>query len=171
MSTYPNKNTELHARPHYDQAYSAQNFNTSLSVDELDQFRKRLVQNIAELNLHKSRIRVNEFNQLTNYHHYALNILNNMQNIKRVEMNNPYNQNMRKVMNEGRAQPGIETLNPYEDQLKVVYDDNGRTKLVSQNDFSQSYKEEWETQFDENILNPPSYQIPPSNCWNLPQKK
>jgi hypothetical protein len=161
---------KLHQKTHYDQAYSPMDFNTSMTVDELDHFRKRLIANISELNLNKHRIRTNEFNQLTNYHHYALNILNNMQNIKRVEMSNPYNQNMRQVMG-GQAQPGIETLNPYEGQMKVIYDSNGRTQLVTQDEFSQGYKEEWETQFDENILNPPSFQIPPSNCWNLPQKK
>ena len=93
-----------------------------------------------------------------------------MMNIKQVEMNNPYNQSMRQVMG-GQAQPGIETINPYEGQMKVIYDSRGQTQIVTQDEFSKAYKEDWETQFDENVLNPPSFMIPPSNCWNLPQKK
>ena len=38
-------------------------------------------------------------------------------------------------------------------------------------DYAKKFTQEWETQFDENLINPPSYMIPPSNCWNLPQKK
>jgi len=163
----PNKSVDTMP---YDQAYSPINFNTNLNIDEIDVFRKRLIVNIAELNLNKHRLRADEFNQLTNYHHYALNILNNMQNIKRVELANPYNRNMYGVMG-GQAQPGIETINPYETNLKVIYKNDGRTQLITGDEFAKKYKEEWETQFDENLINPPSYMIPPSNCWNLPQKK
>src|SRR5258706_15284295 len=103
----------------FDQAFSPANFNTSLNLDEIDVFRKRLIHNIADLNLNKHRIRTGEFNQLTNYHHYCLNILNNMQNIKQVEMSNPYNRNMVNLL--GQAQPGIESINPYEKKMKVIY--------------------------------------------------
>lgn len=154
----------------YNQAFSPLNFNTSLDLNELDVFRKRLIENIAQLNLNKNRIRNEEYNQLVNYHSYALNILNNMQNIKQVELANPYNRNMYSVVG-GQIQPGIETINPYEKNLKVIYKKDGRTKIVSGDDYAKKYKEEWETQFSENLINPPSYTMPPSNCWNLPQKK
>ena len=108
----------------YNQAYSPTNFNTSLNIDEMDVLRKRLIQNIADLNLNKHRLRADEFNQLTNYHHYALNILNNMQNIKQVEMANPYNRNMQSVMG-GQAQPGIESINPYEKKLNYLQEKKG----------------------------------------------
>ncbi len=154
----------------YDQAYTINNFNTSLNIDEIDVFRKRLIVNISELNINKHRLRGDEFNQLTNYHHYALNILNNMQNIKQVEMANPYNRNMYSVMG-GQPQPGIESINPYETNLKVIYKKDGRTQLISGNEEGGKYKAEWMTQFDENIINPPSYSIPPNNCWALPANK
>lgn len=169
MAYQQSQNRQVENMP-YNQAYSPTNFNTSLNIDEIDVFRKRLIQNIAELNLNKHRLRADEFNQLSNYHNYALNILNNMQNIKQVEMANPYNRNMHSVMG-GQAQPGIESINPYEKQLKVIYLNDGRTKLIAGDENSKKYKEEWETQFDENLINPPSFMIPPSNCWTLPQKK
>ena len=152
------------------QAYSPSNFNTSLNLDEIDVYRKRLIQNLSDLNMNKHRFRTDEWNQLTNYHNYCLNILNNMQNIKQVEMANPYNRNMYNVMG-GQAQPGIESINPYEKNLKVIYKRDGRTEVMGTDDYAKKFTQEWETQFDENIINPPSYMIPPSNCWNLPQKK
>lgn len=153
----------------YDQAYSPVNFNTSMTLDEIDVFRKPLIDNIARLSMNKHRIRTEEYNQLMNYHNYALNILNNMQNIKQVEMANPYNRNMYSVMG-GQVQPGIDSINPYEKGLKVIYQPDGRTKLISTDDFAKHYKEEWETQFSENLINPPAYTIPPNNCWALPRK-
>lgn len=153
----------------YDQAYSPVNFNTSLTLDEIDVFRKRLIHNISELNINKHRLRGDEYNQLINYHNYALNILNNMQNIKRVELANPYNRNMYSVMG-GQVQPGIDTINPYETQMKVIYLPDGRTKLIPNDQFAKHYKEEWETQFSEQLINPPTYTLPPNNCWALPRK-
>lgn len=153
----------------YDQAYGPLNFNTTLNIDEIDVFRKRLIQNIADINLNKHRFRTDEFNQLMNYHQYSLNILNNMQNIKQVELANPYNRNMQSVMG-GQAQPGIETINPYEQGLKVIYKRDGTTELITEDGYAKKFKQEWESQFNQNLINPPSYMIPPSNCFALPRK-
>jgi hypothetical protein len=153
----------------YNQAYSPLNFNTSLNIDEIDVFRKRLIANMSDLNLNKHRLRAGEFDTLSNYHNYALNVLNNMQNIKKVEDQNPYNRNMQSVMG-GQAQPGIENLAGYGNNLKVIYNPDGRTQIISTDDYSKKYKQEWEKSFDEGLINPPSFMIPPSNCWNLPKK-
>lgn len=152
----------------YNEAYGPLNFNTTLNIDEIDVYRKRLIHNIADLNLNKHRFRTDEYNQLMNYHQYSLNILNNMQNIKQVELSNPYNRNMSSVMG-GQAQPGIESINPYESGLKVIYKRDGSTQLISEDDYAKKFKYEWEEQFNSNLINPPSYIMPPSNCWGLPR--
>jgi hypothetical protein len=151
----------------YNQAYSPNNFETSLSIPEIDVFRKRLLQNIGELNLNRHRIRTDDFNQLMNYHQYTLNTLDNMTNVKYVEMNNPYNQNMKSLVG-GQAQPGLETLNPYENSLKVIYKRDGTTQIISRDDYAKKFKAEWESQFNESLINPPSESMPPNNCWALP---
>jgi len=153
--------------------FSSLNYNTDVSTTQIDSFRKRLIWNISELNMTKGKIRPEEFNQLMNYHQYALNILNNMLNIKAVEQSNPYNVNAQvQAVPTGRGvQPMVVTNNPYEQNLKVVYQPDGRTKIINMDELSRRYKQEWETQFDENIINPPSYIIPPSNCWGLPDRK
>jgi hypothetical protein len=149
--------------------FSALNYNTSLTSAQIDVFRKRLIANIADLNLTKGKFRTEEFNQLMNYHQYSLNILNNMLNIKAVEQTSPY---ARGIMGPHETvQPTILTNNPYEQNLKVVYQPDGRTKIVNMDELSKSFKQSWELQFDEQIHNPPSYIIPPSNCWGLPDRK
>jgi hypothetical protein len=156
----------------YDKAYSDFNLNTSFSLEQIDMLRQPLIQQIATLNLNKHRLRSDEYHQLVNYHNYALNILNNMKNIKQVEMLNPYNQHVYGSVKHN-PQPSIDSINPYGQNMKVVYQSDGRTKIVPLKDDmgSKKYKGEWETQFDENIHNPPSYMIPPSNKFVLSQNK
>ncbi len=146
----------------YD-GYSSLNSNTTLDLDEIDVFRKRLIQNLADLNLNKHRFKTHDFNQLSNYHQYSLNILNNMQSIRQVEMSNPYNRNMQNVR--GAQQPTFETINPYTDELKVIYKRDGSTQIISTNDYEKKFIQEWEQQFNSNMINPPSYFVPPNNCW------
>ena len=132
MAYQQSQNREVSQMP-FNQAYSPTNFNTSLTLDEIDVLRKPLIENIARLNLNKARLRGDEYNQLINYHNYTLNILNNMQNIKQVELANPYNRNMYSVVH-GQPQPGIDSINPYEQNLQVNYLRDGRTKLIAGDD-------------------------------------
>lgn len=150
-------------------AYTALNPTQTLEVDEIATLRSRLLQNIAEINNKKYSLSAGDYNQLKNYHYYALNILNNMLNIKHVQMSNPYNRNM-EMVNGNRAQPGIENLNPY-NQLTMMTLPGGQSQIMTKNDYSKTLTKEWENQFDENVINPPCYTLPPSNCWNLPQRK
>ncbi len=152
-----------------DPAYSSLSPNSNLSVSEIDVFRKRLMANLAELNLNKARIKVHDFNQLSNYHQYALNILNNMQSIRYVEMNNPYNHNMQSLR--GQNQPTFETINPYASQVSAVYKRDGSVEVVSPEQYSQKYVAEWHEQFDANMINPPSYIQPSNNCWASNSKR
>ena len=154
----------------YNQAYAPLNLNSGPNTEQIDTLRKRLLQNMSELNSNKHIIKTGDYNQLMNYHTFSLNILNNMLNIKHVEMSNHYNINMRSVTG-GQAQPGIETINPYEKNLQLIYSNDGKTQIINSNEQNNRTKQEWEIQFDENIINPPSYIIPPSNQWNLPRKQ
>ena len=142
-----------------DSPYSSLNLNTTIEVDELNQLRQRLQQNIGFINLNRPRIRHQEFTQLMNYHQYALNVLNNMINVKKVEYNNPYNRNVRNFRAGERTTP----IHSPSMNTGAIYDDRGAVKIVTPQDFK--IKEEWETQFDQNIINPPCYIPFPTNCF------
>lgn len=161
-SGLPNTNTGPGGNDLYN--VSAFDFVTSLNLDEIDTLRKPLEQNIARLLLAKARIRPNEFEQLNNYHQYALNILNNMENIKRVENNNPYNRNMMSVV-KGQYE---DVINPYGVADTAITDRNGNVKIVPASPFQRQYQQEWMNQFDAQLINPPAYVIPPQNQWALP---
>ena len=128
-----------------DQPYSELNFNTTLGRDNLEALRKNLNINIGFLNQNRQRVRHSEYSVLINYHQYALNILNNMINIKKVEENSPF-----RTGNYG----GGDVLD------ELIYNDKGL--IVPAN---KERREEWEGQFDANVINPPCYTVPPSNCF------
>lgn len=131
--------------------------------------RKRLFDNISDLNKNKYRLMTDEYQQLLNYHHYALSILDNRKAMKVAEASDPYYQNLRHLESKGPI-TNIDTVNPYEDKLKVIYTRDGRAKVIDTRKGENRFKAEWEKQFDENVINPPCYAVPPSNVWGLPQK-
>ena len=142
-----------------DMPYSELKCNTTIVVDQLNELRQRLQQNIGFINTHKQCIRHQEYTQLMNYHQYALNVLNNMINIKKVEYNNPYNQNIRRYLIGEKVSPFAD-----DGHNMAIYNDKGRVQTLNCNELRRS--EEWEMQFDQNIINPPCYMLPPSNCFN-----
>jgi hypothetical protein len=152
-----------------NQAYGSNNPVTPITSAEIDNMRQKLFENISTLNGNKYRLRPDEFHQLLNYHHYALTILDNMKVISAAEMNDPYNRNIRNVVGSKRIS-NIETINPYENQMQVVYQRDGRAKFVDKSNPNGKFKGEWEQQFNEGVLNPPCFAVPPSNLWGLPQK-
>lgn len=157
MSAYTNINM----------CYGSNNPVQPISPSEIDRIRDRLLQNINDLNGNKHRLRPDDFNQLMNYHQYAMNILDNFKLIQKAEMYDPYNKNLRDVVGSREQTLGIDTINPYDGKMQIVYGRDGRAKIKSQND--NHFVAEWEKQFDEGIMNPPSYIMPPSNVFN-PQK-
>lgn len=134
-----------------------------LPLTQIDQLRTRLKQNIDQLNTQKYQLGPDNYHQLLNYHHYALTILNNMVNTLQVGQSNQYNQNMCVVAGQQVNQNQIDTINPYSRGLKLVYQPDGRTKVVDTTQCAQRYQAEWERQFDENLINPPMYSVPPNN--------
>lgn len=143
---------------------SAFDFVTSLNLDQLDELRKPIEENIARLLLNKAQIQPQYFEQLNNYHQYILNVLNNMSNIKRVSDSNPYNVNMRAVI----AGHTADVINPYGISDKAITDRNGNVHIVPATSFQKEYQAEWLNQFDELVQNGPSWTIPPNNVWTLP---
>lgn len=125
-----------------DIPYSELNFNTTIEADELNILRKRLQENIGFINYNKQRIRSQEYTQLMNFHQMALSTLNNMIMIKQVEKTNPYQSRSDKVS---------------------YYDSKGHIQNVNYNSIKKN--EGWETQFDQNLINPPCYMLPPTGCF------
>jgi len=131
-----------------DSSFTPLNFNSTLSPQQLNSLRDNLMQNIGFLNANRQKIRFSEFSTLVNYHQYALNTLNNMLKIKEVEANNPFTGNLQAC---GEQNP-VENL---------VYNDRGLLEQQPKREFT----EEWEHQFSQNLVNPPCYSLPPSNCF------
>jgi hypothetical protein len=151
-----------------NQAYGVNNPVAPIGGPEIDAMRKRLFDNISDLNGNKYRLHPDEYHQLLNYHHYALTILDNIKIVRHAEMSDPLNRNMEFTHH---PHSNIDSLNPYEEKLKVVYRRDGKATIVdtSSPESQNRFKAEWEKQFDENVYNPPCYTIPPSNRWGLPQ--
>lgn len=142
------------------------NFNTGLTVKEINTLRDRLQENMAFMNIHKHCIKPQEYNDLINHHYYSLSVLDNMINIKIVEHNNPYEQNALKVGVHKASND--EVLNPFQPALRAVYDDQGKIRVMDAQSCHSDYKQEWEQQFDSVLMNPHQYTIPPNNVWKSP---
>jgi UDP-N-acetylmuramoylalanine-D-glutamate ligase len=148
----------------FNQSYKQNNPVAPMTMSDIDRFRQRLMANISDLNENKHRMHADAYHQLNNYHHYALTIFDNMKVIRLAEASDPYNQNRKLITGDHR---NMETINPYEKKMKVVYTRDGKAKFV---DSPNKFKGEWEQQFDENVINPPCYLMPSSNVWGLPMK-
>jgi|SRR3990170_2799928 len=131
------------------------NFQTSLSVEEIESLRQKVMSSLAELNVKKRLVHSHDYLNLVNHYEYILAIYNNMLTAKKLESKNPYQTCQ---------------YNPYQLKHTVVYaKDGSTTTIVDERDVYQG--EEWKQQFQENVLNPPSYQLPPSNLWNIQKIK
>lgn len=148
----------------FNNNYQQNNPMAPITPGEVDRLRKRLLDNISELNANKHRFHADEYHQLSNYHHYSLTILDNIKIIRLAEASDPYNKNLRTVNDDNR---NIDTINPYEKKMDVVYRRDGRAVVVNG---PKKFKGEWEQQFDQNVMNPQTFNLPPSNLWGLPPK-
>ena len=131
------------------------NFQTSLSTQEIESMRQKLTSTLSELNVKKRLIHSHDYLNLVNHIEYSLNIFNNMLTAKKLEQKNPY-------------QPC--SVNPYQTDHTVVYKGDGTTTtVVDERDVKLNH--DWRDQFQSNVLNPPSYQLPPMNLWNIQKIK
>ena len=99
--------------------------------------------NITYLQTHKTYLQPENYHNLNNYHHYILNLLND---IKGIQL----------------------PINKYKGPRNNI---NTGTQFPSQPCPWNSPSCPWETQFDQNIHNPPTYQITPNNIWAKPPWK
>lgn len=132
----------------------------TLGLSEIDQHRHQIQQVIGRLELQKVKILPNHYRELMNHLQYSLTILDNMITFKNIEENSPYNPQRIGKNGYTLAQPS-----------QVIYNQDGTTRIVhpDQKNASSEHREEWETQFDTNIMNPPCYIQPPGNVWNIDQ--
>ena len=131
------------------------NFQTSLSTGEIESLRQKAMASLGELNVKKRLVHNHDYLNLVNHYEYILNIYNNMLTAKKLESKNPYQTCQ---------------YNPYQAKQTIVYAGDGTTTtIVDERDVYQG--KEWERQFEENVLNPPTYQLPPSNLWNIQKIK
>lgn len=140
-------------------------FNSSMTVEEIDRLRSRLIHNISDLNIMKAKMQSSDFTQLMNYHQYCLDIFNNMINTRKIMESDTYAPS---------TAPFTDDLcvdNPVRGRKTIVYNNDGTTRIVGENDLCTK-NEEWERQFSPSLLqNPPLYNLPPSNVWNIRQAR
>lgn len=132
----------------------------TLSLPEIDEMRKGVISLLRTLELKKHLVRSQDRSKLVNHLNYSLETLDNMVNIKRVEMSDPYNSYA--------AAPGTDyRLDPRSTTRTVVYNRDGTTKIVDRGSIN-STGEEWERQFDESqLLKPPCFMMPPQNLSSI----
>lgn len=133
------------------------NSSTGLQLQEIERFRHVVLQLIGETQRQKGRLNTSDYTNLLNHYHFILTIYDNLINIRKAEDSNPYNP-QRVGQNGYTSAP-----------LSVVYNRDGSTRLVQPG--QRRPTQEWETQFEENVMNPPCYLHPPSNVWNIDQIK
>lgn len=99
-----------------------------------------------------------------NHLNFSLETLDNMVNVKRVEMADPYNG--------WAAKPGSDyMIDPRATKRTVVYNPDGTTRIVDGSRLD-STGEEWERQFDPSqLIKPPCYMMPPQNLSSIDRIK
>lgn len=138
-------------------------FNSSLSIADIDRLRKRLIDNIGDLNYMKAKFNSNDFTQLMNYHLFCLTIFDNMLNTRKVMESDIY------APTQSPFTDDVCIDNPVRGRKTIVYNQDGSTRVVGENDLCRK-NEEWEQQFSPTLLqNPPTYSFPPTNVWNIKQ--
>lgn len=136
----------------------------TLSLTEIDKFRNGIISLLRDLELKKYQIRSHDHTKLVNHLNFSLEVLDNMVNIKRVEMADPYNH--------WNAQPTTNyMLDPRADVKNVIYNPDGTTRIIDSMT-RPTITEEWQRQFDESqLINPPCYMMPPQNLSSIPRIK
>lgn len=134
----------------------------TISINQIDQLRRNILANLKMMELNKPLFRSHDYLKLMNHHNFILETLDNMINIKKVEMNDPYNS--------WNATPSSRTvLDPSATRQQVIYNRDGTTRIVNVASLDAT-GEEWEKQFDQRfLLNPPCYMMPPQNLSGIPR--
>lgn len=128
----------------------------TLNLKSLDSLRGRIIQNLKDIELSKHLIRTHDRTKLMNDHNQILMTLDNMINIKKVEMNDPYNMG-----------GSVKEMDPRKSHRTVIYDSSGNAVIKDEHKISMT-GEQWESMFNPSLLlNPPCYQMPPQNLTDI----
>ena len=101
--------------------------------------KSNLLKNMQLLLVNRTNLRPGQLEALTNHHNFLIDFLNDMETVQNLENTDANNQWMKPFSIDSGRMP-----------------DKGRAK------------QEWETQFDENLnLNPPCYIMPPQSITGL----
>lgn len=136
----------------------------TLSLPEIDELRNGVMTILRKLELKKHQLRSHDRTKLVNHLNFTLETLDNMVNIKRVEMADPYNG--------WAAKPGSDyMIDPRATKRTIVYNPDGTTRIVD-NSRLDSSGEEWERQFDQSqLIKPPCYMMPPQTLSSIDRIK
>lgn len=136
----------------------------TLSLPEIDEFRNGIIALLKHLELKKQLIRSHDRTKLVNHLNFSLEVLDNMVNIKKVEMADPYNR--------WNAQPTTNyMLDPRANIKNVIYNPDGTTRIID-NASRPTNQEEWTRVFDESqLINPPCFMMPPQNLSSIQRIK
>lgn len=134
----------------------------TLSLKKIDEMRKNLLDNLRLIEQNKHLIKSHDRMKLMNHHNYALQTLDNMVSIRKVEMSNPYYQGMAPMTKGSQSY----RIKPHTNRT-IVYNKDGSTTFVNNNQINTT-GEEWETQFDQSqLINPPCYVMPAQSLTNI----
>ena len=132
----------------------------NISFKKIDEMRVNILKNLKLIESNKHLIRTHDKNILMNYHNFILNTFDNMINILKVENADPYaHTNMNDNLNFSN---GVTST--------VLYNIDGTSKVINKRNIINS-NNDWERQFDENIMNPPCYSMPPQSLTYIPKIK
>ncbi len=135
----------------------------NISLKKIDQMRLRVIENLKDIELNKHLIRSHDRVDLTNYFNACLRIYDNMVNIMQVEQADPY---ARTSMS---GYSGSYKIDPRAEKKTVIYKPDGTTQIVDNRNY-RTTTEQWEDQFDENLLlNPPCYMMPSQSLTSIPK--
>jgi len=134
----------------------ATQFQQTLSFNEIESMRQRVLSMLSWLNTNKYRVRTHDYRQITNHLQYVLTTFGNMTNILAVEQSDPYH-----------SQQADYTKIAAVSGKKVIYNPDGSTRVID-TEGVHTTGEDWERQFDEGLLmKPPCYQLPPQNLTDI----
>ncbi|MHB1952758.1 MAG: hypothetical protein ACYCOU_03330 [Sulfobacillus sp.] len=140
----------------------------NLSVPEIDCLRHDLIDLIAKVNLNRSKIGSTDYRNLMNNLQFSLTVTNNMLNRKLASQGAYGSSGMPKIGLPAARVLGNRSVESVRSSSgSSSSSGSGSGSGAGTNKGTTGNAPEWEKQFQDNLLNPPSYLVPPSNVWNV----
>jgi len=124
----------------------------SLSLDEINMLKTKVLEVLNYVETNKSRIRSEDKKQIHNHLNYTLNTLGNMSNSAIVQASEP-------------------CYGSASSSKTIIYNKDGTSRIIDPTNIPRT-NDGWEAQFDSSLLmKPPCFQLPPQNITNIKQLK